>query len=191
MPSKCFANLDKCSRGTDDGWHICVPCYRALEDKEDYELLDRFKPEKVCHYPGCWNRQLEASLYCKGVKHQQVRADRKWSEDKVSSMIYAREGLEQARGRAFGVETFIGGSLAVRNSLKRSSGSADRDDQSNMAVKDEPLENMEVNMAMQCIDRMNEIELAAIVKHAITQLQAKLPLRPEPIKLHSRQRTRL
>ena len=45
MPSKCFANLDKCSRGTDDGWHICVPCYRALEDKEDYELLDRFKPE--------------------------------------------------------------------------------------------------------------------------------------------------
>ena len=60
-----------------------------------------------------------------------------------------------------------------------------------MAVKDEPLENMEVNMAMQCIDRMNEIELAAIVKHAITQLQAKLPLRPEPIKLHSRQRTRL
>ena len=104
-------------------------------------------------------------------------------------MIYAREGLEQARGRAFGVETFIGGSLAVRNSLKRSSGSADRDDQSNMAVKDEPLENMDI--AMQCIDRMNEIELAAIVKHAITQLQAKLPLRPEPIKLHSRKRTRI
>ena len=204
MSSKCFANLDKCSRGTDEGWHICVPCYRGLEDKDDYELLDVFKPEKICHYPGCWNRQLETSLYCKGVKHQQIRADKKWSEEHIGSMIQTRERLERKRGNVSGMQAYIGGVIDAammqdRESFGRTRGSAfgvealiggvtDRGDQSNMAAKEKPLENMEI--AMQCLDRMNEVQLAAIAKHAITQLQQKLPLGPEPIQLHARKKSR-
>ena len=56
-----------------------------------------------------------------------------------------------------------------------------------MAVKAELFENM--GIGMQCIDRMTEILMAAIAKHAITRLQAKLPLSPKPIKLHAKMMT--
>ena len=81
---------------------------------------------------------------------------------------------DQGGSRGGGLEAYIGGVFEVRDSLKRATGSADRDDQSNMAAKEEPLNNME--NAMQSIDRMNEVELATIAKYAITQLQARLPL---------------
>ena len=37
-------------------------------------------------YPCCWNRQLDTSNYCNWVRQQQVRADKKWTEEQMSAL---------------------------------------------------------------------------------------------------------
>ena len=73
-----------------------MPCYKKLE-KEDVERLELFKPEKMCHYPGCWNKKLGASNYCKGLKHPGIRVLNCWDEDKVRAMLQNRETAEYLR----------------------------------------------------------------------------------------------
>ena len=161
MSGKCYANFESCSRGADEGWHICVPCYRHLETNNDFALLDLFKPKTTCQYLGCWNMQLEASAYCKGAKHQAGRLLKDWTEEQADDMIEIREELEKAR-RTNCVENFIRGCL---------NGKRDADPEK-MEMKSENLSAMEE--AKQSIDQMTSDELASIARYAIERIQEKL-----------------
>ena len=145
---KCLANLESCSRSTDPGWEICVPCYRKLKD-EDVERLELFKPEKMCHYPGCWNQRVGASSYCKGLKHPEIRVANGWDEDEVGAMIKVRETTEYIR-------KLSGASTGTSSQAEEAEGFD------------------EFDTALRCIDRMSDFKKATIAKYAIESIQENM-----------------
>ena len=102
------------------GWGLCRKCYGHLEQENSHPLLEIFKIQSSCLYPGCFNVPKKNTRMCSGCgQHEDLATLQAWSQEEVDELITERLYFEEFRRTATHSEVYVAlkknYAIAIRN----------------------------------------------------------------------------